>query len=184
MSLGRWQKLSSEVFHENKWWKGVHDRFRLPNGKEGDYFYMKTPGSVFVVPVDKEGKIVLIRQYRYLADKESLEFVAGGVKPGQTTEDTALAELLEEVGARAGELKEIGSFEPCNGLIKEACHVFIAGDLEFSEANPEETESIKIERYSFEETDKIFSSGEVWDGMALAAWTLAKSHLIKKFVGS
>ena len=179
MPITKWTKLSSEVFHENKWWKGIHDRFRLPNGKEGDYYYLKTPGSVFVVPVDREGKIVFIRQYRYLADKESLEFVAGGIKPGQSPEETARAELSEEIGMQAGRLEEIGSFEPCNGLISELCHVFIASDFELGQTNPEETESIEIEKYSFEEAKKIISSGQVWDGMALAAWTLAKPHLKK-----
>jgi len=173
----KWLKLSSEVFHENKWWKGIHDRFRLPNGKEGDYFYMKTPGSVFVIPVDDDGKVIFIRQYRYVADKESLEFVAGGIKPGKTPEETAQAELAEEIGFVAGDLKEIGTFEPCNGLLSETCHVFVAKDLKSAVATPDETEQIVIEKYSIDEAEKIIVSGEVWDGMALASWVLAKPYL-------
>lgn len=179
MSLQKWIKLSSEVFHENKWWQGIHDRFRLPNGKEGDYFYMKTPGSVFVIPIDVDGKIIFIRQYRYLADRESLEFVAGGIKPGKTPEETAQAELAEEIGFTAGDLKEIGNFEPCNGLLSETCHVFVARDLKPTFAEPDETEDIKTEKYSLDEAEKIISSGEVWYGMALAAWTLVKPYLKK-----
>ena len=177
MPLEKWQKLSSEVFHGNKWWKGIHDRFRLPNGKEGDYFYMKTPGSVFVFPIDADEKIILVRQYRYLADKESLEIVGGGIKPGRSSVDAVRAEMAEEIGIEAENLEEVGSFEPCNGLISELSHVFVARSLKPIIDHPDETEEIIIEKYSLDDFEKRIFSGEIWDGMTLAAWAIAKPYL-------
>lgn len=175
--IQKWTKLSSEVFHENKWWKGIHDRFRLPNGKEGDYFYMSTPGGVAIIPIDNDGKILFLRQYRYIFDRESLECPAGGVKPGRSELETAKFELIEETGMRAGILKEVGGFAVGSGLLDEMAKVFIAKELSPAFAEKDETEEFEIVRLSPDEIDALILNGEIWDGFAISAWTIAKPHL-------
>jgi len=177
--LQKWQKLSSEVFHENKWWQGIHDRFRLPNGKEGDYFYMDTPGAVMIIAVDDNGKILLHRQYRYLFDKVSLELPCGGIKPSQTVEEAALAELAEETGYSAKKLEKIGQFATANALMNEVGHVFLAQDLELSDAKKDETEDFESVRLTPEEIDEAIKTGEIWCGFTIIGWTLAKPYLKK-----
>jgi len=174
--LQKWTKLSSEVFHENKWWQGIHDRFRLPNGKEGDYFYIKTPGGVLIVAQDSEGKILMHREYRYLIDKISLSFPGGGVKIGQSPLEAAVAELAEEVGV-SGNIKEVGFFAANCGLTDEIDKVFVASDLEPILAKKDETEDFELVRLSINEVEMAIANGEIWNAFDLAGWVIAKPHL-------
>ncbi|MFH1253210.1 MAG: NUDIX hydrolase [Candidatus Uhrbacteria bacterium] len=179
MSLQKWVKLSSEVFHENKWWQGICDRFRLPNGKEGNYYYVSVLGTVMIVAVNFEGKILLHRQYRYLFDKISLELPCGGIKPSQNPETAAQAELAEETGFSAKVLKKIGYFLSSNGLTNQVCHVFLARDLFPAVTEKDETEDFEAVTMSPQEIDQAIISGEIDDGLVIASWTLAKPYLKK-----
>jgi ADP-ribose pyrophosphatase len=105
MSLKKWKKLSDIVLLKNPWWIYKKDETLLPSGKHGEYHYVHTNGASIVVPVLNDGRVVLVNQYRYLNDKESLEFPCGGVKDGFTYEETAVHELEEE----AGLLRTIGN---------------------------------------------------------------------------
>jgi len=114
-----WKQLSSKTVHENPWWKYKRDVYEKPNGEPGDFFYGETPGFSMVVPVLEDGRLVLIRQYRYLEDKECIGFPGGGIKSNQTPLDTAKAELLEETGCLAHEFVKIGMFQPSPGFVKD-----------------------------------------------------------------
>lgn len=175
--LQKWQKLSSEVFHENKWWQGVHDRFRLPNGNEGDYFYMKTPSAVMIVAVDEEGKILLHRQYRYLFDKESLELPCGGIKSGQTPEEAARSELAEETGFQAETMELVGTYGTAPALMKETFYVFLARNLTPVSAEKDETEFFEQTRMWPAEIDEVIANGEIFCSPTITGWVLAKPHL-------
>ena len=77
-------------------------------------------------PLTADGKVILVNQYRYLCDRESLEFPCGSINEGHTYEQTALLELQEETGYKAGApLQELGRFNPYNGVTSEICTVYI-----------------------------------------------------------
>jgi ADP-ribose pyrophosphatase len=179
-----WETLSSEVINKNPWTKFIHDEYVLPNGKKGDYYYIKTPvGSVTIIPVLPSGKIVLNRQFRYLFQKPSLSFPAGGIKEGKTANEAAQMELQEETGYTAAHWKHVGDVAPSIGLLKELMSSYIAWDLTPGEANPDESEEFEVVEMSIEEIDAAISSGEIWDAFAVSAWCLARSQvteLVKK----
>ncbi len=75
------------------------------------------------MPVTGEGKIIMVRQYRYLAERDSLEFPCGSVKNGSSYEETAKLELAKEAGVEAGEIFLAGRFNPYNGVTDEMCNV-------------------------------------------------------------
>ncbi|HBK34190.1 TPA: hypothetical protein DEP34_04075 [Candidatus Uhrbacteria bacterium] len=169
-----WKQLSSKTVHENPWWKYQLDEFELPNGAKGEYHYMKTRGSVAIIAIDAGGKILLHRQYRYIFDRESLECPAGGIKPDQTPREAATAELAEEIGVRAKILEEVGSFAVGTGLLDDVVKVFIAKDLSFMTSEKDETEEFEHMRLSPEEIDTAIFRGEMWDGVSISAWAIAK----------
>lgn len=172
--MKRYKTLEKKVVYENPWWCYGHDRIELPSGKAGEYHFVETNGSAMIVPVTEEGGFLLVRQYRYLGDRESLEFPCGGVKNGATFQETAFHELIEETGFNPGKLKELGQFNPCNGLIKETCKIYLAENLTYVGARPDETESFDIERLTAQEIDALIKDGTIWDGMTMAAWMIAK----------
>jgi ADP-ribose pyrophosphatase len=125
-----WETLSTEVLNENPWTKFIHDEYVLPNGKKGDYYYMKTPVcSIMIVPVLPNGKIALVKQFRYLFQKESIEFPAGHGENGTSVLEMAKRELEEETGYRAETWKELPSVAPSIGLLKDMLTSFVATDL-------------------------------------------------------
>jgi ADP-ribose pyrophosphatase len=129
------------------------------------------------VPVADDGKIVLVRQYRYLIDGESVEIPCGGIKNGQRDVDAARTELIEETGYDCKRIKRIGRFMPFNGLADEFCHVFIARSLAKVPSAPEETEQIEVLTASPDEIDGMIDKGVIVDGMTIAGWSLARRHL-------
>jgi len=178
MPLGRWRKLKQSFELKNPWWTYRRDDVRLPSGKQGEYHFVHTNGSSMVIPLLDEGRLILVDQYRYLADKESFEFPCGSVKDGSTYEETARHELAEETGFQAREIKCIAEFNPYNGVTDEMCKVYIARDLYRVDVKPDDTEEFEQLHLSVGEFDARVKSGEIWDGMTLAAWALVKDRLV------
>mgnify|MGYP000883478108 CR=1 FL=1 len=172
MSLRTWIKRDEETLFRNPWWSYKRDRVTLPSGADGEYHYVQTPGSVMIIPVDEEGRFVLVRQYRYLNRRESLEFPAGGIKTGQQADAAARAELREEAGLEAASLENIGEFNPFNGVADELCTVYVARGLRPVEAVPDHTEEFEVLRLQPAEVVAAVADGSLWDGMTLAAWAL------------
>ncbi len=151
----------------------------LPSGKEGEYHYVHSLGSACVVPVMPDESVLLVNQYRYLGQRESLEFPCGAVKEGSSHDETAWHELAEETGYSARTLLMAGAFNPYNGVTDEMCHVYVARDLRHVGATPDETEQFELVRLRSEEIDARIASGELWDGMSIAAWHIVRSkHLL------
>ncbi len=184
MALKHWKKISEETLHESPWIEYKHDRFDFGDGRQGNYYYLDSPGSSMIVPVTDDGKLLLVNQYRYLGNRESLEFPCGNVRhrhpDGRVTIDdpvvAARRELAEECGV-TGELTHIGVYHPCNGFLNENAHVFLARRPTQESATPDPEEEFEIIALTPAALEEKIASGEIWDGMTIVAWTLAKPHL-------
>ncbi|MFA6467332.1 MAG: NUDIX hydrolase [Bacteroidota bacterium] len=172
-----WKQLSSKIVLKNPWWIYKKDVFQIPNGITGEYNYVHTNGASMIVPVTAEGKIILVNQYRYLCDKESIELPCGGVKEGKTYEETAVMELEEETGHRSNAIAFAAEFNPYNGVTNEICKVYIAKELVKTQPIPDATEEFEIMVKTPSEVDEMIRNNVFWDGMSIAAWTLVRSKL-------
>jgi ADP-ribose pyrophosphatase len=177
MSLKVWKKLSEEILFKNNWWTYKRDTYELPSGKIGEYNYVHIGGSAMSIPITKEGKILLVNQYRYLNNRESLEFPCGSVKEGMSHDDTARHELTEETGYSSDQWCLAGEYNPYNGVTNEICKVYIARDLRHVGGIPDETEEFELIALTADEIDAKIKSGEIWDGMTIAAWCIAKTKV-------
>jgi ADP-ribose pyrophosphatase len=178
MPLKKWIHISTKSLFKNPWWEYLLDECRIPNGKQYEYHYVHTGGSAMVIPFTKDGNIIMVKQYRYLNRHFSIEFPAGGMKPGQDPTAIARKELIEETGFD-GKLENIGFFNPYNGVTDEICHVFIARELFTSDRETkDEQEEFEILEFTPSEIEQKVTSNEINDGMSLASWTLAR-NLIK-----
>ncbi len=177
MELKRWKKLLTEIKFSNYWWSYRVDKYLLPDGKEGEYHYAFTYGSAFIVPVDQDGKILMVKQYRYLNDRFSIEFPGGGVKKENNHDAEARKELIEETGFD-GELEYAGMFNPYNGVTNEICKVYIARNLKPSKAyKKDDSEEFEMFTYTPGEIDEMIANNEIYDGMTLASWALVKHKI-------
>jgi len=176
--MKKWIKLSTEVVNENPWTSFLKDRFRMPNGKEGDYYYLHTEGCVLAIPIRDDGKIIMHREYRYLFDRVSLEFPSGGVKRGgQTVEEALEDELAEEADVRGLRREFIDRISSANGVYDEYIHVFIVWDLVAEKRESDETEDFELVAYTFDEIEELMVNGEIWDSFSLAAWIRSRSRV-------
>jgi len=145
-------------------WRGsflelVEHAVCLPNGNRAELDIVHHPGAAAVVPFLDDGRVLLIRQYRFAALGELLEIPAGKLDPGEAPEVCAARELEEEAGVRAGRLEPLGFIWPSPGFTDERIHLFAAFDLEPARQSLEDDEVIETLTLSFDE-----ALAEVWSG--------------------
>ena len=127
----KWKKLSSKMVYENKWMKVHEDKVINPGGEEGVYAIVNKMDATMIIAKDIDG-IYLIRHYRYVLKQELLEIPAGGLDEGETPEDAARRELLEETGIKAGKITVIGQLFPAVSSLAVKHYVALAEELDIS----------------------------------------------------
>jgi ADP-ribose pyrophosphatase len=146
----------------------VHvDTIRQESGKTALREVVVHPGGVTAVPVLEDGRIILIRQFRYPIGKFILELPAGKLDSGQTPIETMARELEEEIGYSAGQLLSECAFYTTPGISNEVIHLFIARNLTPCPQRLEEGEHITLEAYTVEECLQKIITGEITDGKTI-----------------
>lgn len=172
-----YKTISSRVVWSCPWYNIRQDAIITPDGKEGVYNVVQHPGAVWIIPVTTLGEIVLIRTYRYTVDDWCFEIPAGGIKAGQTLEDAARAELLEEIGGTAGALDFCAQFYTMNGIGNEEAHIFLATDVVLGKPQHESTEIIEIHPKPISEVLDMAQSNQISDGPSALALLLCADKL-------
>ena len=126
--------------------------------------------------VDGEGRVLLVRQYRYAVDEEVWELPAGRLDEGETPEKGARRELEEEAGVRAGNIEPIAFFHTTPGFCDERMFVFRATKLKLGDARPEPDERIELRWFTPDEIDRMVSKGEVHEGKTLVALLMEQAR--------
>jgi len=143
------------------------DAIRQESGESAVREVVLHPGGVAAVPVLDDGRIVLIRQFRYPLGKYIWEIPAGKLDSGQTPRDTIARELEEEIGYTAGTLTEMCAFYSSPGFCNEIIHLFVASELVSCARRPETGEHITPVTLSLDECLKMVASGEIMDGKSI-----------------
>jgi ADP-ribose pyrophosphatase len=145
------------------------DRVRLPNGRICELEMIRHPGAAAVVPLDDEGQVLLVRQYRYAAGGWLLEVPAGKLDPGEPPESCAVREVEEETGYRPGALEPLGWVWTTPGFTDEKIWLFLARDLVRSKQDLQTDEVLTVERYPLERAVEMAGEGEIHDGKSVCA---------------
>jgi ADP-ribose pyrophosphatase len=145
------------------------DRIIEPGGMQAVREVVVHRASVVILPRLEDGRVILVRQYRYAARQELWELVAGTLERGETVLRAARRELLEEAGYRARRVRHLVSFYPSPGFLTERMHVIEARGLILSRARPESDERIEVGKFTRRELDRMMASGEIEDGKTLVA---------------
>ena len=165
-----WTTLASREVYENPWIKVREDRIIRPDGEPGIYGVVHFKNrAVGVLPVDAQGRIWMIGQYRYPIERYSWEIPEGGGFEGETIEETARRELREETGLIAGRLDLLVVTHLSNSVSDEVAHVFRATGLTEGPSQPEGTERLQVRRIEWDEVWAMLVRGEFTDSMTLIA---------------
>lgn len=178
------KKPESDILSHREVYKGkivdlFVDTIQHPSGREAIREVIVHPGGVTAVPILEDGRIVLVRQYRYPLGKYILELPAGKLDSNQSPLETIKRELEEEIGYRAEELSYECSFCSSPGFCTEVIHLFIARSLVPVPQRLEEGEHITVEIASLEECMHKIACGEISDGKTILGilWHKAKIDL-------
>ncbi len=164
------KQISYEYIFEGKIIKLRRDEALLPNGKTAIREVVEHNGGVCVVPLTKDEKIYLVRQFRYPYNEEILEIPAGK-RDSQDEEPltTGIRELKEEIGATAENMTFLGELYPTPGYCGEIIWMYLATGLTFGETNPDEDEFLNIESYSLQECVDMIMNGKIKDAKTQTA---------------
>ena len=143
------------------------DEARLPDGSTAKREVVEHPGGVTVLPLEADGTVWCVRQYRYPFSRTLLELPAGKLEPGEAPERAAARELSEETGLSAGRLQYLGANFTSPGYSQEVLHIYLARDLH---------QFLNLERYPLGALVQMALDGELCDGKTTVA--LLKTQLL------
>ena len=152
------------------------DEVRLPNGETSAREWIKHPGASAVVPLDADGQVVLLKQFRFGPGREFWEVPAGKFDAdGEDALDVARRELAEEAGVEAAEWTRLGQTFPAIGYSDETIHLFLAEGLSRTEVHVDDDEFVEPFRMPFADAVAMARRGEIEDAKSCVALLLAAS---------
>jgi 8-oxo-dGTP pyrophosphatase MutT (NUDIX family) len=165
-----WTVVSHATVYENDWIRVDHDEVVNPNGGPGIYgtVHFKSH-AIGTVPIDENGNVILVGQYRFPLRTYSWEIPQGGGPPGTSILESAQRELREETGLHAKSWVEILGMDLSNSVTDERGSAFLAWDLTEGRPEPEETEQLQITRVPFWEAVARAKRGDIRDSVSMTA---------------
>ena len=174
----KFKLIDSENIFKGRVFTIRRDSLRTPDGRTTKFDIVEHHGSVVILPVDKEGNLLLVRQYRHAAMDDLLELPAGTLDgPDEAPLDCAAREVREETGMAAGRLEELGKFFLAPGYSTELMTVFLATNLRYDPLEPDADEFLQVEKLPLAEAFSLAEAGKMPDAKTLAALLMARPHL-------
>ena len=168
--IKKWKTLSSEYLIRRPWLTARRDEVELPNGVHNpEYYVLEYPDWVNVIALTKEGKFVLVRQYRHGLDDVFTELCAGVMEKGETPEQAARRELLEETGYTGGEWRLWMTISANPGSMNNLTYCFLATGVEKTATQHlDATEDLNCLLYGSEEVLRLMEDGGMKQSLMLA----------------
>ncbi len=167
-SPGKARVLSTRLLYRGPLFEVRRDRVREPGGVETVRDVIRHFGSVVLLPVLDDGRILLVRQYRHAADEFLWELVAGHVERGEDPAKAARRELEEETGYTARRFRHLFDFFPTPGFLSERMRLYLATGLTPGHAKPEDDENLEVGKFSPAVLERRIRTGAIRDGKTIA----------------
>ena len=169
--------LSTRTVYTGRIFDVTVDRVRLPHGREADLEIVRHEGSVVLIPIASDGRVLLVRQYRHAVGRFLWELPAGSLETDEDVAAAAARECQEELGLIADHLERLHTFFPTPGFCTEAMTYFKATGLRTPGAgdpvaHQDDDESIEVGSFSTAEVRQMIDAGEIADLKTLAALVL------------
>ena len=166
-------RSKGKILHSKMIYKGPvfgvrRDEVIDPTGVRAIREVITHPGSVVVLPVLPDGRIILIRQYRHATRQFLWELVAGRIEPGENPRRGAARELIEETGYRAKRFRVFLDVFPTPGFLEERMCILLAEGLTLGRAEPEEDERITVKAFTRQELENMMRRGKLRDAKSIA----------------
>lgn len=161
--------ISSREIFNGRVVKLYVDEVELDNGNKATREYVKHPGGVCVLPIDDDGNVYMVKQFRYPFKAALYEIPAGKLEYGEDHRQCGIRELREETGAEAGRFEYLGCIYPTVAYDTEIIHMYLARELSFGEQELDDGEFLDVIKLPFDEVFAMAMRGELPDAKTLAA---------------
>jgi ADP-ribose diphosphatase len=145
--------------------------------KKVTYQILEKRDTALIVPINKKGELVLIKEYFYAIDEYQIGVPKGSIDQGHDELTTANKELQEEIGYKAGRLDKLGTVTMSPGYLTQKTHIFLARDLTESKLDGDEEETLEVIYYPFDKFEDLINQGKLTEARMIAALYLAKRFL-------
>jgi 8-oxo-dGTP pyrophosphatase MutT (NUDIX family) len=165
-----WKTLSEKTVYENAWLELSHRDVINPSGNKGIYGLVKFKNqAIGVIPLDSDGHIYLVGQFRYAIDEYSWEIPEGGGLLGADPVEAAKRELKEETGLVANKWTKLARIHTSNSATNEEGFLYVAEELTQMEAEPEDTEDLQVRKVSLADAVEMVMKSEITDSLSVCA---------------
>ena len=181
MSDKPWHILARRVVYQSGWIDIQRVDIRLPDGnilRDIHLVDYKHPASG-VIPIRDDGKILLIDHYRFQTATRGWEIPAGKIDDGESPQQAATREMIEETGHRAKSFKYLGRYHPSNGSSHQVFHIFVARGVERVREIQDPNEVMALKWFSRDEVRELIKRNEILDGLSLTGlcWAIAEGEI-------
>ena len=159
--VGPYEVLHSRPVYENPWVKLREDRVSRPDGEQGVFGVITMKPGVSVLPMEENGEVYLVREFKYGIGEETLEVISGAMESGEKPEHTGLRELGEECGLIASEWVDLGVVNPFTTVVNSPNYMFLARGLSQLRRAPKAEEQVEVVKMPFDDAVQAVLKGEI-----------------------
>ncbi len=177
-TMDKFELIQSDTVYHGRAFKVRKDLVEMPDGRQGTLDIVQHSNAVTIIPLDGEGRIWLVRQYRHAGGEVLVELPAGTLDEQELPEVCAHREIREEIGMSATDLVNIGEFFLAPGYSTEYMYIYLATGLKPAPLEMDDDEFLEVEQMPVKQLYEMAERGEIQDGKTLAALLLARPLLL------
>ncbi len=170
--------LKEEIVFNGKILDLALETHTLPDGREARFEIIHHPGGAAALPIDSDGRILLIRQFRPAARGDILEIPAGRLEKGEDAAECIARELQEEIGRKAAQVELLSKIYSSVGFCREMIYIYLATELTTTPTAREDHEFIDLVPLTPEEAFKMVDEGKIVDAKTLIALQAYRQKLM------
>jgi len=171
------KRLQRDLIYKGHIVNVYEDTMQLPDGRTAKWDFIEHKGAAAIIPVDHDGKNIMVRQYRNAPEQYVLEIPAGGLNPGEDMATCAARELEEETGYRSDHIEHLVTIYTTVGFCNEKIGIYCGFDLVPTKQNLDEDEYVSLEKYTLEELVSFIYDGTIMDGKTIAGILAYKNKI-------
>ena len=163
---GPWDVEKSKTIYQNRWLTLQEDIVHRKNVKSV-FGFIRLQDGAHVLPLDNEGNAYFLKEFRYGIGKNIIEIAGGAVEKNESPLMAAKRELAEELGIKAKKMIKLAIAYPLPTYARYKIHLYLAQELQFSNATPEHLETFSIIKMPFEKALKLVDEGKIHNSLAI-----------------
>lgn len=167
--MADYKRINRKLEFEGKIVKFYSDTMELPDGQTTVWDFIEHKGAAAIVPVTKEGNIIMVRQYRNAPERYTLEIPAGGLNAGEDKQSAAVRELEEETGFKSGKVEHLLDLYTTVAFCNELIGIYYTEELVPSKPHLDPDEFLNVEVHSLKELTDMILEGKIQDAKTIAA---------------